>query len=100
MRDKKETKVDICALVDKKEYVIANVDKDGGVAERIYLTLDFHKRRASVYTPFMDSYPKLRDEFVFKDVEGCIIKVIGALLMKAGELAEKELKKGKVYKKL
>lgn len=79
-------------LLDQKKYVIGGND---GMA-RVFLTIDFHRRSASVQIPFYnDQRTDLRYDFVFKNTSPRNIQAIGSLLKIAGEVAEAELKKEK-----
>jgi len=76
-------------LLDLKRYVIGGND---GIA-RVFLTIDFHRRSASVQSP--SSFCKNSYDFIFKDTMPSSIREIGRLLEIAGEVAEAELKKEK-----
>ena len=75
-------------LKDKERYIIAN-DKNG--SERIILEIDYHQKKASIFTMSCPNYPQYKQEFVFAGSSPEMIETIGYLIAEAGKEAKRKL---------
>lgn len=81
-------------LRDKERYIISN---DTSGTARIILEIDYHRRKASIFTNSCPNWPEHKKEFVFNNSDPVVIETIGHLISEAGKEAGRKLANDPIY---